>query len=397
MMKNELTAYDIPGVLTPSGEWNEQRRNEVLEILIKNLYGHRPPAPAKVEFKEYSIDECEFTPGTYEDSMYEYFKNADNAVFKKVKIICHLSENDFPGVKTYLEAEGKFEFDVSCYLPKIVEGEKIPATVAITYRESFDSYALPMKDIVEKNVAVFAFRYRHIVNDYPERNTPGREHPQFDDTGLDRLFYGDYRLNNDPAKRKDDDPGTIGFWSWAASRVMDYVQTQSAYIDLERVAVSGHSRLGKTALYTGALDKRFTHILSSASCAAGASLTRVDTKETLKSATKFTEWFCNNLKSCCENPPFDMHFLLACIAPRKLYISNSDNDEWCDQNAEYLSCIAASEVYENLGMKGFIHPDRFPVPGDIFNEGDIGYHLREGIHAFQPDDWMKALEFFCLN
>ena len=390
---------EMPSIFNASGDWNDQRRDELFNILIENVFGRIPPAPIKTEYKEYTFNECIFDEESFDDptkEMHDWFGNENNARFKKVRVICHLSENDFPGLSKYPEAEEKFEFDISCYIPNLIDGEKVPAIAALSYRETFDNSALPMKEIVEQKVAVFAIRYRHIVNDYPERNNPGRIHPQFNDTGLDRLYYGDYRLRDDHTSRKNDEPGTIAMWAWGASRVMDYIQTQGSYIDLNKVAVSGFSRLGKTSLLAGAADTRFTHVLSHASCAAGASLTHIDTKETLKSVSIYPEWFCENLQKCCENPPFDMHYLLGCIAPRKIYISNSDNDVYCDQNAEYLSCVLASKIYEKLGETGFIHPDRLPEVGDVFHEGNIAYHLREGAHAFILYDWMKMIEFLSL-
>jgi len=278
-------------------------------------------------------------------------------------------------------------------MPKITEEKKLPALVAATYREAFDD--LPAADLTDKGIAVFAYNYRQLVNDYPERHGD-RRRPQYDNDGLDRLYYGDYRLRDNPEARKGDAPGTIAMWSWGASRVMDYIQTQGAYINLNKVAISGHSRLGKTALLTGACDERFTHILSNASCAAGASLSRgCSRKEDLKYVSDaFPEWVCENLKTSYDSSLLDMHFLLACIAPRKLYIANADDDAYCDYDSEYLSCVAASEVYEHLGAKGFIRPDRLPVTGDSFGEGDIGYHLRAGTHAFPLEDWFMMLDFF---
>jgi len=55
--------------------------------------------------------------------------------------------------------------------------------------------------------------------------------------------------------------------------------------------------------------------------------------------------------------PFDQHFLVAAIAPRKVYVASAIEDEWADPVSEFMSCYAASEVYEKLGLKGLVSPN----------------------------------------
>ena len=46
-----------------------------------------------------------------------------------------------------------------------------------------------------------------------------------------------------------------------------------------------------------------------------------------------------------------------------------------------------------LGEKGLITPDRMPVAGDHFIEGNIGYHLRDGRHFLSREDWNCYIKF----
>lgn len=198
-------------------------------------------------------------------------------------------------------------------------------------------------------------------------------------------------------RNRFDSWGKLGMWAWGASRIMDYLQTLD-YIDRGRIAIMGHSRLGKAALWCGALDERFSLVVSNESGGGGAALFRGKTGERLINlANKGSNcWFCGNLFQYAnreEELPFDQHYLLAMIAPRYLYVSSAALDSWADPISEFLGCAAATPVYELLGVKGLEAPDALPQPREYFHEGRIGYHLRPGTHYLSRDDWQLIMNY----
>lgn len=185
-------------------------------------------------------------------------------------------------------------------------------------------------------------------------------------------------------------------WAWAAQRVLDWAESQPS-LDMERSAVCGHSRLGKTALFAAATDERFKMAYSNDSGCSGAAITRDKQGERIDVIVgAFPYWFCENYSKYAgheDKMPFDQHYLAALIAPRYLYIASAAEDIWADPVSEMLTCVAVSEVYEKMGKKGFVCCDRLPKSGDVYHEGAVGYHLRDGLHYFSREDWQKAMAF----
>nr|ALL53565.1 hypothetical protein [uncultured firmicutes bacterium contig_31] len=191
--------------------------------------------------------------------------------------------------------------------------------------------------------------------------------------------------------------GKIAIWAWGGSRVTDRLVLRDD-IDIRRIAVVGHSRLGKTALWCGAMDERFSMVAANDSGGGGAAIFRGKTGELVKdlAGTGSKLWFCGNFYRYAgreSEMPFDQHFVLALVAPRNLYISSASQDDWADPKSEFLACAAASPVYELLGYRGLVSPDRYPEENECFHEGKIGYHLRKGTHYMGRYDWHKIMEY----
>ncbi len=186
--------------------------------------------------------------------------------------------------------------------------------------------------------------------------------------------------------------GKIGVWAYGAGRIMDCLQ-EMPELDHSRIAVIGHSRLGLTALWCGAMDERFS---LSVGVNSGSFYRRSAAESFRDLARDYTRhWFCPDLfrdDRDAEDLPFDMHFLLALAAPRCVYLTGATRDLWTDAHSQVLAGIAASPVYELLGQKGLVCPE-VPKEDTAYPEGNIGFYLREGTHFLGRDDWHRVMDF----
>lgn len=172
-----------------------------------------------------------------------------------------------------------------------------------------------------------------------------------------------------------DEWGAVACWAWTASRSLDALRQLAAdVVDTAEVSIMGHSRLGKTALWAGATDRRFKSVVSVNSGCCGAALSRRCVGETIECVNEWSyQWFCGNFRQFShreEYLPFDQHELLAMIAPRKLLVISGTEDKWADPKGEHLGCEAARPAYELYG-KG----------------SNLVYCLRKGPHAVLTADW----------
>lgn len=331
-----MTLRDGSTVTTPD-DWRVRRR-ELLEILQTEEYGFTPPAPEHV------------TGETLREDVFF----AGKAVLSTVRL-----SFDTPG--------GVFSFPVSLILPRAKK--PCPAFVMLNFRPNVPDAYLPAEEIVDHGFAIAQFCYNDVTHDSDAGD------------GLAQMYPRDEKTSW----------GCIGMWAFAASRVLDYLQTRPE-IDPSRVCVTGHSRLGKTALWCGAQDERFSMVVSNDSGCSGAAISRGKVGESIEVISRvFPHWFCGNYRRWADHEweaPFDQHMLLSLIAPRKLYVASAVEDTWADPESEFLCCLAASEAWQTLRVPGLVTPDALPVSGQPLMEGSVCYHLRDGEHFFSRTDWL---------
>ncbi len=341
-----------------SEEWERGRREEVLRLFEEQVFGAAPVGrPERMTF------EVERTEGWMEGA----------AVRKQVRI-----RTEGPG--------GENVIRLLLFVPAGTEARPVPAFLLINNRgqEHMDATRerrtdfWPAEAIVARGFAAAAFDN---ADADPDRHDGFRDgvHGAFDPPGAPRPSHA---------------WGTIGAWAWAASRAMDYLETDPG-VEASKVAVVGHSRGGKTALWAGATDPRFAMVVSNDSGCTGAAVSRGKAGETVRQINdRFPHWFCENYKAYNDNEdalPVDQHMLIGLIAPRHVYVASATEDLWADPQSEFLGLTFASPVYRLYGMEGIA--GAMPGPEQPLHTNGMGYHLRTGGHEMTVYDWERFMEY----
>lgn len=387
------TTYRLPDVLiTRSGKkinsktgWEKDRRPEILNLFEKNVQGKTPTKKIILRFETRSLN-ANVLNGT--------------ATRKEIRV--------------YFSTDEKYYMDVLFYIPNKRNGP-VPLFLGLNFSGNQAVNADTGIAITKRWLAYGrepAYKDHHATE--ASRGTDADAWPVEKiitaGYGLGTIYYGDLQPDSansinagiaplfyasGQSRPATDEWGAIGVWAWGLSRAMDYIETDKD-IDPKKIAVIGHSRLGKTALWAGAQDTRFAIIISNNSGEGGAAITRRKYGETIEAMNKaFPHWFCDNFKlyNKKENElPVDFHELIALIAPRPVYVASASEDQWADPTGEYLSAYHAGAVYTLYGLKG-LPGLQIPNENTPVGDGSISYHLRNGKHALTSYDWEQYLHF----
>ncbi|MBC7928850.1 MAG: acetylxylan esterase [Bryobacteraceae bacterium] len=333
--------------------WRKYRRAQVLALFEKHVYGRSPARPKQMRFKVVEEDREAL---------------AGKATRREVDII--VGDRGKP-----------FTFRLTLYLPKSAS-KPVPVFLLLNHRGTVSSQVgnpfFPVEQIVSRGYGAAGI-------------TAGQLAPDNARTYRDGVigFY------DGAAEASPDSWKTIAAWAWGGQRAMDYLQTDKD-VDSRRIAVVGHSRGGKAALWCGAQDLRFALTISNNSGESGAALARRRKGESLRQINDaFPHWFAENYKAYNDHEdklPVDQHELISLMAPRLVYVASAETDAWADPEGEFLSGVHATPVYRLLGVDGLGGSQQPPVEQPI-HTGRIGYHIRKGGHGLTGYDWDQFMTF----
>jgi len=336
-------------------------REEMKTILQREIYGFLP--------------ETEYTWTVSEEEFIEKRLAKGTVHYSKVEM-------------TLQTPRGSHTFPI--YRLMHTDGKKRPVILYNDIHPTFQSRYFPLEELAGYEVDILRFCYTDLTSDDGDFTT-----------GVAPLL-----LPN--GQETDTDCGKIPLWAWCAMRVADYALTLPT-TDENNLMISGHSRLGKTALFTGMMDERFRFTFSNMAGCAGDSLAHgsrglrcledpelLPKGETITAITnRFPYWFCKNYNKYREeniSHEFDQHFLLAAICPRYVLIGTASMDLWADPPSQQLCCAAAGEAWEKEGLDGYIGT-RFLSPGGADLKGHVGCFMIDSKHYMSRLSWARATEF----
>lgn len=392
--ESKIPAYTLPDLLKDDRgapvknkkNWIETRRPEIIRHFENSVYGRVPNKKIKIDYKVINENKKAVYGRATRKEVVVGFSNGERRLEMNMLVFLPNDLSDpaplFLGLNFYgnhtIHADP--EISISDSWTRNNAEFCIANNQADAVSRGVRASRWPVERLIERGYGLATIYYGDID-------------PDFDDdfqNGLQPLFY-----EKGQKQPKAEEWGSIATWAWALSRAMDYLEQDPA-VNADQVAVIGHSRLGKTSLWAGALDERFALVISNDSGCGGAALSRREFGETVRRInTSFPHWFCKNFHEFNERVnqlPVDQHMLIALMAPRPVYVASAQQDEWADPKGEYLSLFHASPVYRLCGSET-LKSETPPKVNHPLSIGKMGYHIRTGRHDITRYDWERYMDF----
>jgi len=390
--ETKIEPYTLPDLLvTADGkrvgaarEWRG-RRAEILRLFETSVYGRGPRQTPRVSFIETSRDPKALGGGATRREITIFVTGKKDG--PQMSLLLYVPNNRSGRAPVFIGMNFNGNHSVSndpgitlskSWIRDSKEGGVVNNRATEASR-GVESRRWPLEKIVKRGYAVATIYYGDLFPDHVNG---------LKDSIIPR-FYRNGQTSPGP-----DEWNAIGAWAWGLSRAMDFIE-RDRELDAKRVAVWGHSRLGKAALWAGAQDERFAMVISNESGEGGAALARRNFGETVERInTALPHWFCANFKKYSTQVsalPVDQHMLIALVAPRPVYIASAAEDLWADPRGEFLSAKAAEPVYRLLGTDGLGAAEMPGLHQPITTT--IGHHIRAGKHDVTDYDWEQFLNF----
>jgi hypothetical protein len=345
--------------------WYQRRKPEILELYRRTIFGRVPQNLPKAIAQVVSVDSNAVDGTAVRKLVLIRFGEGPGAPF--IRAVIYLPLHRTAPVPVFLQMA--FNAELPFLSDPTLVSKKVPPAKELGQ----------VADILARGYAYAIYLYSDLQID--QANTRS--------SGLEALVAGP------GASPPPDAWGAIGVWAWGASRVLDYLETDPD-VNARKVALVGHSRLGKTALWAGAEDPRFAMVLASCPGELGASISRRDYGETVDDlVSRYPWWFAPGFGRYAghwDQLPVDAHMLIALNAPRPVFVTAGSGDLWADPKGEFLGEMAAGPVYRLVGAKE-LGATEMPSQEVDVTSGDLAFRFHTGPHAIVPSDWAAFLTF----
>ena len=334
------------GKITSAAEF-EAVRDDMIKMLETHMYGRMPKKPNHLQYET-----ADFDP-TYLGGI---------GCYKEYKVYAEFDN-------------GTVSFSFRLATPK-TNGKKPPLILHLSHYPYTPNPHQPTEEILENGFAVCTLYYRSV--------TPSD---------------GDFRSGNAKilagSRRSQTSSGKIAMWAWAVIRTIEVIEVLDS-VDLQNIAVAGYDTLAKSVLLAAAYDKRIKYTCAHGAGVCGDSIIRKSDPYMYSYVIRTTPyWFCPKFARYeCRlyRPPFDQHFLLSLIAPRRIIILTAKNDNQANPASQYLALKLTNPVYNLYGLTAVPEVDFSNESGCHLEEHCL-FDMKDTIRFFNRGDWHKLMDF----
>lgn len=332
-------------------------------VYDQEFTGSKYPAPAMPALGESPVLESLPNPFEFENSKKKVKKFKDWEK-RRAEIVRELYHYEI-GEKPMIDKEDITATLEDNTLTVVVtrNGESLTISAKISYPDGDGPFplmigasnnSLPRNFFSDRKIATLNFSERQ-VNSYSQMGG------MFG--GGQKAGRGDYAF--DKLYPELTENGAYAEWTWGVSRLIDGLEIvgEASKIDLKHIGITGCSYAGKMALWSGALDERIALTIAQEPGGGGAAAWRVSeivdpfrgTQGVEKLGRTDNHWFKESMWDWKDENvtalPHDHHELCALICPRALLVLGNTDYEWLSDEAGYVSCVAAREVWKKFGIE----------------------------------------------